>query len=65
MNTQTITTQAAVRDAFWNAHPAYTRRGRTKQNDYNATIRSAFCEYVDHLQKCGDITEKLARRVTL
>ena len=62
-----MTTQASVRDSFWNIHTEfdYQRRSRKRQNDYNATIRSAFVEFVDSLQKSGQISEALAERVTL
>lgn len=38
---------------------------RKRQNGYSADVRTAFVDYVDHLQKSGVITEKLAGRVTL
>ena len=60
------TTQTQLRDAFWEAHPQYTRRGRrVRQNDYNATIRTAFVDWIDFLQKDGQISEHLASRVIL
>lgn len=60
-------TISAVRAAFWNVHPQFSSEYRKtyRQNDYNATIRSAFVDFVDHLQKDGQISEKLAYRVTL
>lgn len=62
------TTQAQVRDAFWKAtYPRFQadRRSRKRQNGYSATVRSAFVEFVEALQKSGEISEKLADRVTL
>lgn len=58
-----LTTQKQVRDAFWQGNE-HLRRG-WKQNDYNATIRSEWCEFVDMLARDGHISEALAQRVTL
>ena len=72
-----MTNQKQIRASFWEMHPefkkGYKRRADKKpvryiekrQNDYNATIRTAFCMYVDFLMKSGEITEKLASNVTL
>jgi hypothetical protein len=56
-----------VRAAFWEAHPQFKAdyRKTYRQNQYNATIRTHFVDYVDHLRRNGDITESLAHRVTL
>ena len=56
-----------VRRAFWDAHPQFKSEYRKtwKQNQYKADIRMAFVDYIDFLQKDGQITEKLAYRVTL
>ena len=35
------------------------------QNRHNATTRTAFVDFVDSLAKAGEISEKLAFRVTL
>lgn len=60
-------TQNEVRKAFWDQHPQYKSEYRRtkKQNDYNADIRTAFVDWVDFQQKDGNISEKLAYRVTL
>jgi len=75
-----MTTQTEVRESFWETFPdyvtehhrpiPYTQNGkrlyrRKTQNDYNATIRSLFVEYVDTLARNGEISETLASRVTL
>ena len=62
-----LTTQKQVRDQFWELFPDFQphRRARKRQNDYNATIRVAFVDYVDSYQRDGIITEALAERVTL
>jgi hypothetical protein len=74
-----MTTQSEIRTSFWAAFPEYqpqfkaipyTQNGkrlyrRKVQNEYSATVRSMFVEYVDHLQRNGDISEALAGRATL
>lgn len=56
-----------VRESFWNVFPQFQseRKATKRQNQYNATIRSAFVQYVDSLQRDGIISDKLANRVTL
>ena len=56
-----------VRNSFWNTFEDFKKDFRVKkrQNQYNATIRSCFCDYVDSLRKDNVISEKLANRVTL
>ncbi len=72
-------TQTEIRDSFWAAFPEYqpkykaipyTQNGkrlyrRATQNDYSATIRSLFVDFVDSLARSGEISEALAQRVTL
>jgi len=74
-----MNTQAEVRKYFWAAFPEYqpqfkaipyTQNGkrlyrRKTQNEYSATIRSMFCDFVDNLARSGQISEALASRVTL
>ena len=60
--------QTEIRNAFWvtfyiDGKPL-KYRGK-HQNNLPADIRMAFVDYVDHLQKSGTITEKLASNVTL
>lgn len=66
-------TSRQVRSEFWKAHPQF-KRGVMRQNgnwrakvhnEYNATTRSAFVEFVDGLAKAGRITETVASNVTL
>ena len=59
-----IKTEAQVRAAFWQGWPEGFRRGK-KHNEYSATIRSEFSDFVDMLQKDGHISEQLAQKVTL
>lgn len=64
-----ITNQKDVRKAFWEAHPDADRR---KIKDYAGTgkmhgtdTRCAFVDYVDYLNRSGQISDALANRVTL
>lgn len=67
-----ITTQAELRREFWQTHAHLPRRYRSPidprpspQNQQPADTRCAFVDYVDSLQKGGDISEQLADRATL
>ena len=50
-----FTTQAQVRSAFWqgNEHLKHYVKSKT-QNEYNATIRSEFVQFVDMLDRLSD-----------
>ena len=64
----TYTTQKQVRAAFWQGFPGmYERdyRASYRQNDYSATVRCEWVDFVDMLVRDGHISEKLAQRVTL
>lgn len=56
-----------IRQSFWENHPEFKNEFRKsyRQNQYHTDIRVAFVEYVDYLQKDGQISEKLARKATL
>jgi len=54
-----------IRNKFWTEHPQFTRKGRTKQNDYNTDIRVYFCDFIEHLRRNGEITETQAKNITL
>jgi len=57
-----------LRDLFWQSLPsdlASQRRFRKRQNDYNATIRSAWVDFVDHQHRDGAITDNMADKATL
>jgi hypothetical protein len=60
-----ITTQAELRRAFWESNPEFQRKGNQGQNSYNATIRSAWCFFVDAMQKDGQISHALSKRACL
>ena len=61
------TTQKQVRAAFWDnwGDVRGVSRRRLSDGDYDTDTRCAFIDYVDALARCGDISEALARRVTL
>lgn len=65
----TYTNQTALRAAFWAAHPALQRRtipaysgkGRMHCTD----TRCAWVDWLDYLQRAGQISDALANRATL
>lgn len=63
----TITRVAELRAAFWREHEdlAPLRRPGRTHNEYPATVRVAFVDYVDHLARHGAISERLAASATL
>jgi|AntRauTorcE11897_2_1112592.scaffolds.fasta_scaffold00326_27 hypothetical protein len=66
-----MTTQKQIRDAFWAANPALDFQAREagirskSQNNQCATLRCAFVDFVDGLEKSNQISESLAQRATL
>lgn len=66
-----LSSQKQIREQFWAANPDFEFQAREvgifskRQNEHCATVRCAFVDFVDSLQKSGQITEKLANRVTL
>lgn len=60
-------TLAQVRNEFWESHPQFKGEYRKTytQNQYSATIRTAFVDWVDFLRKDNVISESFANRVTL
>lgn len=65
MNNFTYTTQKQIRAAFWEQHPQFKRRSGWTQNDYPTDTRLTFIDFVDCLEKDGQISEALANRTTL
>jgi hypothetical protein len=69
----THTTQRQIRAAFWNTTGQRRKLIETRpglyrlamQNEYPADTRAAFCDFVDHLHRSGEISDALADRVTL
>ena len=60
----TYTTQQQLRAAFWQHSDCKRVPGRN-QNDYPAYVRTAWCDWIDSLQRSGQISEALAQRATL
>jgi hypothetical protein len=66
-----LTNQKQIRAAFWAANPSFEFQAREagifskSQNYHCATVRCSFVDFVDSLQKSGQISEKLAGRVIL
>jgi hypothetical protein len=60
-------TLTKLRESFWQTHPEYAESFRKtyRQNQYGDTIRAAWVDYVDNLERDGIISEKLAERATL
>jgi hypothetical protein len=65
MSDYRITTQKALRAAFWRDYPRLPRVPGRTQNDYSAGIRILWCQYIDDKEKDGEISEALAQRATL
>jgi len=71
INQAMYTTQKQVRESFWNflkeINPELAKEKRTNksQNDYKTDIRVSFVQYVDDLNKDGQIKNSLATKVTL
>ena len=71
-----MTTQRQVRKAFWqawrdgmfgslNVTPRRIKNYSGNGKMHNTDTRTAFCDFVDELSKCGRLSEGLADRVTL
>lgn len=66
-----ITNQKDLRAAFWAANPDFEFQAREagifskSQNYHCATVRCSWVDFVDMMQKSGQISEKLAFRATL
>ena len=65
----TYTTQKQIRAAFWESHQDLPRRKITNYAGngkmYQTDTRCAFCDFVDALNKNGEISDQLANRATL
>lgn len=66
-----LTTQAAIRREFWETFPDFAFQAREAgiiskgQNAQCATVRCTFVDWLDGLQRSGDVSERLAYRATL
>ena len=64
-----------LRADFWVYHPEFKQDARIyifagnlirkSQNDYNATIRSTWVDFVDMMERNGEISTELAQEATL
>lgn len=71
-NAFTYTTQAQLRAAFREQHPELDFRKRkishpsdTNHNRYPTDTRCAFVDWIDYLERDGQISKALAERATL
>ena len=63
MSQYIYTNQKQLRAAFWEQFPEADRRKYS--GDYATDTRCAWVDWIDSLQRSGEISEKLAFRVTL
>jgi len=63
-----FTNQKDLRRAFWESVPGVIRdcyRVTYRQNDYSATVRCMWVDFIDEKVRSGEISEELARRASL
>lgn len=60
-----ITTQRALRIAFWETRLEGKRGAKNSRGEYPTDTRVAFCDWLDMLSKDGTISQELAQRATL
>ena len=71
MTTYRITTQRQLREEFWSNFPDLECRinhntgNPLRQNKQPTDTRMAFVDWVDQLERSGEISERLAERATL
>jgi hypothetical protein len=65
MKKHTLTTQKQIRQEFWDFSPEFAQYEGRRQNDCPTDVRVAFVDFVDSLARNGEISHKLAERVTL
>jgi hypothetical protein len=65
----TITTQRELRRVFWAQHPSLPRRRILNYSGngtmYPTATRVAFADWLDAMQKAGEVSQALAQRATL
>lgn len=56
-----------VRDLFFDEYPEFKseRKSGKQQNDFSCDCRCMFCDFIDYLAECGQITESQRDRITL
>ncbi len=66
-----ITNQRTLRSVFWAQHPHLDEQARAAgirskgQNAQSAFTRCTFVDWIDYMQRSGQISEALADRATL
>jgi hypothetical protein len=65
-----ITNQKDLRREFWATHPTASHKrykyGNTNEhNDYVTDTRCMWVDWLDYMQKSGEISQALAERATL
>jgi hypothetical protein len=66
-----VTTQKQLRAAFWEAYPNLDYQAREdhtrskSQNYQSAEVRYAWCDWIDGLERDGQISQALAERAAL
>lgn len=60
-----IKTVQQLRDQFWLDHPEFKECSGRTQNNYSTDIRVTWVEYIDYMQRDGQISEQLANVATL
>ncbi len=65
--TYQITNQKDLRKAFWAQAGVLADfyKSSYRQNDYSATVRCEWCDFIDAMARDGTISESLAERATL
>lgn len=61
----TYTSQRQLRSAFWRIFSITANRRRLPSGDYHVDTRCLFCDWIDSLHRDGQISDRLAARVTL
>ena len=64
-----ITTQKELRRLFWDTFPNLPRRKITNYSGngkmYRTDTRVTWCDWLDAMQKDGEVSQELAQRATL
>lgn len=60
-----ITTQKELRGMFWEQYPEFRRIPGKTQNDYPVDVRVAWCDFIEHMYRSGQITQAMVDRATL
>ncbi len=61
-----VTTQKQLRLEFWKQSPCRQfYKVSYRQNDYSATVRCEWVDFIDMMRRDGHISEALAFRATL